>query len=188
LPGYWLREFIGKKVLIRGNIGTGKTLLTCDLLMQAENQASKGEITVIEMAPSKIVKNGTKVGGEMQIPIMVKQSTVYLKAMRVHAPRLDGKGRKEVESMAIENAKLISKLIDVFLNKPTKFLFVNDLSVFLQAGNVDKIFNAIKATETFIGNAYYGQYFNDDKGSGISMRERKLVEFLASRMDVIIDL
>ena len=57
------RELIGRKVLIIGDIGAGKTHLTKRLLIEAIEQRHGGDITVIEMAPHATKVKGLAVGG-----------------------------------------------------------------------------------------------------------------------------
>jgi hypothetical protein len=47
---------------------------------------------------------------------------------------------------------------------------------------------ALDACETFIANGYHGDSLSEDRGTGVSKIERDLMNRLASRMDVVINL
>lgn len=42
--------------------------------------------------------------------------------------------------------------------------------------------------EEFIANGYYGDHLSEDLGTGVSNKERELMDLLSSRMDKAINL
>jgi len=46
----------------------------------------------------------------------------------------------------------------------------------------------LRLSHTFLGNSYYGRSLSEDKNTGISKREKEMVESLFSEMDFIIHL
>jgi hypothetical protein len=58
----------------------------------------------------------------------------------------------------------------------------------LQRGEIDCLWRAFEAAETVVANGYYGEKLKADYGTGLSSREKTLMEKLASRMDEVIRL
>jgi len=78
--------------------------------------------------------------------------------------------------------------LDIYLDRPTPILFINDLSIYLQSGSWMKILDAMNRSDTFIANAYYGEALKEDLETGVSEVEKRLVEKLSNRVDFIIKL
>lgn len=138
--------------------------------------------TLIEMAPTTLphiarpLRAYSSRAGDLRL----------LEAGPLRAPRLEGRDAQEVLALARHNAALLSPLLERFLRAPTPLLVIDDLSIYLQAGEPGLLERAIMAAETFLGNAYYGSSLTEDKGSGISARERRAVDGLSSKVDVVI--
>jgi len=179
-----LQEIVGKKVIIIGEVGSGKTRLTAELLEEMTKRFDPQDITVIEMAPSNI----PKIGGTLSEYTSVVTKVKYLYPQGIRAPRLEGASKEEVLSLAHANRWAIEPFIDKFILKPSSFLVMNDLSIYLQAGKISKIMTCMKKAGTFVSNAYYGSRLSNDKGSGISLKERKLVDVLIGKSEIIIRL
>lgn len=177
-------DFIGKRTLIKGDVGTGKTRLTESLLRRAAEVFPTGHITVIDLAPERRSAGMRLVGGTMSVPNEVK----YLRPSKIWAPRLEGRTKEEVVSLAKANAEAIETIFDIFKNTPTPILFINDLTIYLHAGSLERLIEVIEMADTFVGNAYEGLGLKEDKGSGISERERSLLKQLEGFMNVVIDL
>ncbi|MCX8181863.1 MAG: hypothetical protein N3D12_01965 [Candidatus Methanomethyliaceae archaeon] len=178
------KTLIGKKTLIKGDVGTGKTRLTENILQTAVKFLPPGHITVIDLAPQRMIVGDLRVGGSISVPNEVK----YLRPSKVWAPRLEGKTKEEVTALARANARSIEAIFDFFTRSPSPVLFINDLTLYLHAGSLERLLETIKLADTFVGNAYEGRKLQEDKGSGISERERLLLKKLEGFMDVIIDM
>ncbi len=172
-----------RKILILGDVRTGKTRLTVKLLVNLISLGHGPQISVIDVAPQ-----GAAVGGRLSeyLPSIEKMVAQYLVPETVYTPRLTGKTGNEVLRLARENARLTEPLFRTYLGNPTPILVVNDLSIYLQAGDTGLILECISTAEMFLGNSYYGVFF-DDKGSGITERERMLVNDIIDtlKLDVI---
>jgi len=177
-------DIIGKKTLIIGDLRRGKTQLTAALLEQLLKIVPPQEVTVIDMAPA----GKEEVGGMLCKYTQAVFRTRYLQPPSIRAPRIEGENRDEVLSLADYNRRAIEPLIMCFLDHPTQCLIVNDLSIYLQSGNLEDILRCMDISSTFISNAYYGTSLSDDKGSSISLREKKLVEELISKSEIVIRL
>lgn len=180
-----IEALLGKKVLIKGDVNSGKTRFTEGLLRQAAALGLTGEITVIDMAPDLVHFKGKLIGGKMGLP-PASPPIKYLTDQGIAAPRIQGRSKGEVLEMARSNSEKISSLLGRFLKGATRMLIINDSSIFLHAGDYELLLSAIKAAETCILNAYSGKALLDDKGSGISEREAELLDKLEKEMDIVI--
>jgi hypothetical protein len=183
-----LEPLIGKKILIEGDIGTGKTTYTLELIAQAFASASVKRIVVIDMAPSRRLSGKKYVGGTLQLPQNYMQKVRYYAPNHIFAPRLQGKNKEAILEYAKKNAQKIEKLLQANLNEKKEILFINDMSMFFHAGDIKLLISVVNNSDTFIANVYKGDYFTDDKGSGITLKERNLLEQIEKQMDFIISL
>ena len=151
--------------------------------MEALEMGYGSKITVIDMAPRQIFINGLPVGGK--ILETDKFKVRYLDAGDVKTPRLSAKSPGELLELAECNKRAIERLLRRFIASPTQILFINDVSLYLQMGSFDLLWSAIEKADTAIINGYYGEKLRDDLGSGISERERRLMERLADKVDIL---
>ncbi len=184
---YHFQEFIEKKVLILGDIRTGKTRLMIRLFKESLEIGLAEDVSVIDLAPKIVEVNGRKIGGKISDFIVIPSNVRYFTA-EVVPPRLTAKSRKELLSLISLNKRRIDKLLKDFLNDPMKVLFVNDISIYFQSGKRALIASLVDVTETFVANGYYGKSFEYDFSTGVSKREKELMEKLAKRMDFTIRL
>lgn len=174
-----------RKTLIRGEVGKGKTSLLSHLLVEAIEAEKTNSITLIDMAPGERYSGGRKVGGKLAIPASLVVRCIAPE--RIVAPRLEGTTAEEVVRLAMQNASILEPCLAQYIASPTPVLFVNDLTIYLHCGRIELIREAITLAKTFVGTAYWGDFF-DDKGSGINARERLLLGKLIGLFDVVVDL
>ena len=175
----------GRRVLIVGEVGSGKTRLTRRLLTEAL-AGGRGNVSVIDMAPKPLNVNGLLAGGALlQEP---DPRVRYLAPKEVKAPRLSARDAGELIEFADQNRKEIEGLLEDFLREPTEDLFVNDVSIYLQRGDLERLWKAFSAAYTVVANGYLGERLAHDFGSGLSEREANLMRRLAGRMDEVIRL
>jgi hypothetical protein len=165
---------IGKKTLIIGGIGSGKTRLTAEILRGLMDRM--GSLTLMDFAPGR---------GGVGLPLSSYINIGCVRPEGLHAPRIEGRDAEEVLRLARDNEEKIRPILISFLSKPTDALVINDLTIYLHSGDPELLLKCIDSSRTFIGNAYYGKDF-DDKGSGLNERERFLVEKLMKMMDLVI--
>jgi len=177
-------DIFGKKTLIIGDVKRGKTRLTAELLEQLLKRTTPENITVIDMAPTG--KN--RIGGMLWKYTKAMFKVRYLQPSSIRAPRIEGRSKEEVLSFANSNKIAIKPLIECFLKYPSSTLVINDLSIYLQSGDVRDILKCMNLSETIISNAYYGSRLSNDKGSNISRREKRLVDELITRSEIVIRL
>jgi len=177
------QRFIGRKTIIVGEIGSGKTLLLSRFLDQLVRSGLKDRVTVIEMAP-----NMGGVGGTVENYTRNVACVKYLKPWRIIPPRTMGRNREEVIRYARLNMLALKPLIDEYLRNPTEILLINDLTIYLHAGEVEDIIQLINISKTFTATAYEGEKLADDKGSGITEKERESLNRLKGLVDEVLRL
>ena len=172
------KELQGKRTIITGDIGSGKTVLTRKLLMEAIEMGEN--VTVVDFAPDVTIVDGVKIGGYL---VQYEQGCRVLKSGSIATPRLSAKDSYELLRLAGHNAEITETLLTEFTRNPTPVLFINDTSIHLQSGDIQPILLAIKEAETVVLNGYVGEYLKEDHDTGLSERERSLMKKLAQSMD-----
>lgn len=177
------------RVLIIGDVGAGKTALTARLVEEAALQLGPDKVTVIDMAPERKRFKGFVIGGGIDIPLKKYPNLHLLKpSEKLHAPRIEERTADRVLQLAVSNAAIIEKLLHQYVHDPTPVLFMNDVSIYLQAGNLNRLTETIILADTFVGNAYSGTVLEDDNRSGLSQRERASLDSLKTIMDKVLAL
>ncbi len=166
-----------RKTIIVGEVNTGKTAYSVEVL-QRFKERGETEIALIDMAPESI----KGIGGKM--PKEALRDVKYC-SVQVVAPRLIGKTEDEVQSLANHNAKSIEDAFWEYEKEPSKVLFVNDISLYLQAGDLTRLFSVLNSTPTVVMNGYYGYSLG---GGNLGKRERQNMEALQRRCDTVIKL
>lgn len=177
-------EIIGKKVLILGEVGSGKTSLTAKAVQDLALLIQPEEITVIDMAPEAI----GEIGGKLSLHMSLDSKLRYLSPAKVFAPRTMGTSHTQVIEFARRNKNAIEPLLGDFLKTPTRTLVINDITLYLHLGKLEKIIDCVKLTDTFLASAYLGVKLKEDHGTGISVRERQAIKRLGAHMDHLVKL
>lgn len=185
---YSFNDLLGKKVLITGDVGAGKTRLTLELLDEAIELGFSDAITIIDMAPATIHVKGIRVGGKLSEFTDTLQNVRYLTPRKVETPRLSAKSKNELLHLVDLNEKRVRLLLKEFVKTPTPILFINDISIYFQSGVDEPIISALRTSETFIANGYYGTTLTSDFETSTSKSERRLMKKLADNMDLVIRL
>jgi GTPase SAR1 family protein len=183
---YSFQNLLGKKVLITGDVGAGKTKLTLKLLEEATELGLSDKITIIDMAPATTMVRGRKVGGKLTELTEALRNVRYLAPQRVETPRLRAESANELLNLVRLNAERIRLIIEEYINNPSPILFINDISIYFQSGSDDLIYATAKAANTLIANGYSGTYFTFNHGTGVSKVEKDLMNKLADHVDVLI--
>jgi hypothetical protein len=169
--------FNARKTLIIGDINTGKTARTLAILRRYLKAGWGSHITIIDLAPDPL----DGVGGKMTVPDT--EGLQYLTGPIV-PPRLTAADSDQALALARANASTIAELFARFHTHPTRILFVNDASLYLQAGHMASFQAVLLKAETVVMNAYYGNSFPD---SALTRREKRMVRKLIPLCDRIID-
>lgn len=172
-----IQNFLGKKTIIAGDVGAGKTLYTLKIL-EAFVAGGYVSIAVIDLAPDMI----RGIGGKME---KVQGTDIRYLTADIAAPRLMGGSEEEILELAKNNADQIERIFDVYVEAPQKILFINDVTLYLHAGTVERLVTVIDSAETLVMNAYMGKTFQD---SSLSRRERTLLKTIINICDNIVRL
>jgi GTPase SAR1 family protein len=184
--GHSFIEFLGKKILIIGDVGAGKTKLTLELISQAIESEHAKDTTIIDMAPATKMFKERKIGGRLIEMMEMPAQLRYLTPEKVETPRLSAEDAGHLLHLIKHNHDAILPLLQDFVQNPSTVLFINDISIFFQSGSSKAVLSTVEASETFIANGYYGKYFAFDHDTGVSKTERDLMDLLASKMDKVI--
>ena len=180
-------EFLGKRTLILGDVNTGKTTLTQRILEAMCGQGLGTKIAIIDMAPeipeSIIREKGLRgIGGRLQPP--TGEDVIYLRDDLV-PPRLSAKIEAEAVEKAVLNARKIEVLFWKYHELQRDILFMNDISLYLQAGRAAQFVRWMEKAATVVANGYFGEKL----GNGtLSRREREEMESLKGYFDRVIRL
>ena len=151
---------LGKRILVIGDVNTGKTTLCKRWLSELCQQGLGARIALIDMAPTisheLALKRGiVGAGGELRAP---EGSQVLDLRAHLEPPRLSSSS----ESEALEKAKRNAQLIDALLRRqePQRdILFINDVTLFLQARSAASLIGAagFDTRTTLVVNGYRGE-------------------------------
>lgn len=177
-----IHEILGKRLLILGEMNSGKTRLTAEILDAILEKTSPRDVTIIDMSPTTV----PGVGGRISSYTLNATRVRYLAPEKIRAPRTEGRNRDEVLNFAEFNRMSIEPLIQEFLTKPTPILFINDLSIYLHSGDVSKIIECLELSNTVVANSYYSESLMDDKGSGVSEKEKRLLDMLMEKFNRVL--
>ncbi len=168
-------DFKNRKTIIVGETNTGKTALTGKILEMFLVERDSN-LAIIDMAPERLKGIGGK------LPLKTIGCARYY-TDRIVPPRLTGKTDHEVETLAWENAVILERIIENCLINPPEVLFINDVSIYLQAGDLQKLLLLIDTVPTVIMNGYYGLSLG---GGKLGEREHQNMEFLQDACDIVI--
>jgi hypothetical protein len=169
---------MNRRTIIVGDVNSGKTAQTLDILKLFLKAGHAKNIAIFDMAPDTI----RGIGGKMKPPL--DEPLLYL-TTSIFAPRLAGKDQYHTLKLAEKNATAIEKLFKKFYRQKREILFVNDVTLYLQAGDSERFIKILDTTSTHIINAYYGDTFCD---SELTRREKNLTEALMKLCDQIIEM
>ena len=173
-----IEEYIDRRTLIVGDANSGKTGRTQKILQGFLRAGYGKNIAILDLAPDSV----GGVGGKMEPPL--DEPVVYL-TTSISAPRLTGRNENHIRQLAENNSTAIEKLFVKLFQKKKGILFVNDATLYLQAGHFQRFVEILGTASTQIINAYYGSTFND---SELTRREKNRTEDLMKICDNIISM
>jgi hypothetical protein len=180
-------EFLGKRALILGDVNMGKTTLCREILAEFCRLGLSSRMAVIDLAPNipadVLAARGLQgVGGKLLPP--GESDVLYLGAL-LKPPRLSSGTEEEALEIARQNVEKIGGLFEDFGRSGRDILFINDISIYLQAGTAEVLISWIRRARTIVANGYYGESL----GSGIlSRREKEQMARLKHYFDKVIEL
>jgi len=176
------KNLIGRKILIVGPVKSGKTKLLSKIIKDFLKLGLKNDIIILDFSPSKL----PGIGGPLNQYLHIGDIN-YIHPNGIKAPRLEGKDSNEVIGFAEYNYRLLDKYVDIALDSKHRIVIINDITIYLHRGNLEKVIKLIKKSDTFVATAYYGNDF-DDKGSKLNKLEKMVVEKLMNIVDEVIRL
>jgi len=179
-------DLLGRRILIFGEVNTGKTTLSKSILDALCACGLSSRIAVIDMAP-KIperiaLERGIKgVGGKL----LPHGSDVLYLATALKPPRLSARTEEEALRIAEENKEKIEVLLEAYPPSGRDILFVNDVSIYLHAGTTERLLGYMAEATTIVANGYHGMRL----GAGpITLHEaaemEKLIEAFPCRISL----
>ena len=157
LPG---GECLGKRILVIGDVNTGKTTLCQRWLNELCQQGLGPRIALVDMAPTisreLALKRGiVGAGGELRAP--AGSEVLDLRAP-IEPPRLSSSTENEALEKAERNAQIITTLIGR-LETQRDILFINDVTLFLQARSAASLIEraGFDRKTTLVVNGYRGE-------------------------------
>ncbi len=169
-------NLLNRRTLIVGDTNTGKTLKTLDILSGWVTANPTPLMTVLDLAPEPV----RGIGGRLTLPEGFTGRYLFADIV---PPRLTGRTPDEVTRLAAANARSAVTLFTEILREPHPFLIINDVTLYLQAGDYGRLADSVQSAATVLMNAYYGKRFGDHP---ISRRERRLTERLMQDCDRVI--
>lgn len=172
-----IKDLLNKRTVIIGDVNSGKTQYTLNIIREFLTSGIR-DIAILDLAPEKV----REIGGKMIPP---EAPEILYMTTEIVAPRLTGSGDDEIQMLARENKQTIEKLFDTYLQNPQDIIFVNDVTLYLHAGSVDRLNQVLSTATTQVLNAYYGTTFLE---SLLSRREKEQVDVLLKQCDILIEL
>lgn len=172
------KEYDGRRTLIIGDVNTGKTRLTEHVLSCWMAQGPSQDMAVLDLAPEM----QKSIGGRIHLPAGFQGAVL---ATAIMPPRLRGRDEDEADTLAQANATAIESLLQDACLANCSILVINDVTLYLQAGQYERLWAVIRPVKTVLINAYYGHSFPDYH---LSRQERQLTERLIQDCDRVIQL
>jgi len=153
-------ECLGKRILVIGDVNTGKTTLCKRWLNGLCQQGLGARIALLDLAPTISPELARKrgivgAGGELRAP---EGSGVLDLRAHLEPPRLSSSSESEALEKAAHNAQLIEALIGR-LEPRRDILFINDVTLFLQARSAASLIESagFDRRTTLVVNGYRGE-------------------------------
>lgn len=162
---------LGKKLLILGDVNTGKTTLCRNILEALCHLGLGSRIVILDLAPhipeELSFKRGLPgIGGSLIPP--ENCGALYIRDP-LDAPRLSSSSEDEAMQKARANSLVIEERFRLLDLKRRSILFLNDLTMYLQAGTAEDLIERVGQAETIVANGYWGERLG---GGALTLRER----------------
>lgn len=151
---------LGRRILVTGDVNTGKTTQCRRWLEALCRQGLGHRIALLDLAPTippelARARGMRGVGGELRPP--PERGVLDLRAPLV-PPRLSSTSDAEALAKAADNAEVIDSLI-AGLRPERDILFINDVTLYLQARTAAHLIDAadFDSRTTIIVNGYRGE-------------------------------
>ncbi|NLC71313.1 MAG: hypothetical protein GX751_08145 [Desulfuromonadaceae bacterium] len=170
-----IENLLDRKTLVIGGIKSGKTRFACAFVEKVLAER-EDRVAVLDLAPD--LYRG--VGGKMVLPDHPRLR--YLTTW-ITAPRLRGRDPAEVLELAEGNRRRIEMVLESYLASPAPILVINDVTLFLHAGSVERLMEVASTAATLLVNAYFGEDFEE---IALSLLERRKMELFLPFFDRVL--
>ena len=189
---YSFDEFSGATTLLvegeDGNVSTQRNILLSNIISSAIDLGFENKITIIEMCPDKTVFKNLKFADLISEHVDNLDRINDIKPDVVHWPRIYGKAPKDIVKFSSSNSRTLLDCLDQYRRRPTRILFINELNFYLHMGTIHWLMETISKSSTFIGTCFRAKFPYSDHNTGISRRERRLIDRLSLTVDDVISL
>lgn len=180
------KKALGNHTLLYGETDTRKTYITArfiEFLLITEN-VNPEDISILDFAPPVKIIDDVKFGGKINhfSKLSLQCKNISLKG-EIIPPRFSASNKKELYEYLCQNYRITSLCLEIFKENPTKYLIINDLSIYLHLGDKNYLLQIINGTHTFFGNTYYGAQIKSNFSKLLSLKERKRVEFIVNHIE-----
>ena len=170
-------DCLGRKLLIVGDVNTGKTTLTRKILDDFCARGLGPRIAVLDLAPhiseQLAAQRGLRgVGGHLDAPPACAALTIR---EQLEPPRLSSQTEAEAMQKAARNKTLIDAAWQRAEVGTRDMVLVNDISMYVQAGSADELIARFASADTVIANGYFGERLG---GGELTRHERAQMERL----------
>lgn len=167
---------LGRKLLILGDVNTGKTTRSRRILHDFCARGLGPRIAVVDLAPvippEIAAARGVRgVGGTLDADPAAGVLVVH---PALEAPRLSSASEAEAQRKALANKGRIDMAWPVTAGG-RDIVFVNDASIYLQAGSADELIAKLRGAATVVANGYLGERLG---GGELTRHERAEMERL----------
>lgn len=176
-------DYLGRRSLIVGEVNSGKTTVTGQILEALLRAVAAPQVAVIDLAPTispeVAARSGVPPGVGGRLTQAAVSGALYLTAPIV-APRLSARSQDEIHAAVRQNKQTIGGLFERFVASGREILFVNDLSLFLHGGSAAQLCDWFERATTVVANGYLGRALG---GGNLSDREQQQMRELITRVD-----
>lgn len=175
--------YLGRRSLIVGEVNSGKTTLSGQILEALLRAVAAPQVAVIDLAPTispeVAARSGVPPGVGGRLSQTAVSGALYLTAP-IAAPRLSARNPDQLHSAAQRNKQTIAGLFERFVASGREILVVNDLSLYLHSGSAAQLCAWFDRATTVVANGYLGSALG---GGALSDREQQQMRELISRVD-----
>lgn len=168
-------DALGRKLLIVGDVNTGKTTLARTLLRDWCARGLGPRIAVLDLAPTippaiAQARGVRGVGGTLDVDASCGAACAR---PVLQAPRLTSSTEAEAVAKAADNLRRVEQAWQAL---PVRdILFINDISMVVQAGRASDLVARLAPLQTVIANGYLGERLG---GGELTRHERSQMEEL----------
>ena len=179
------KEYVGHHTLLYGETNTKKTLYTAKFVQfLVESNFDPLQITILDFGPKMNTINNLKIGGRIvDFYEDSKKCNYLIFEGEIIPPRLNARCMEDVVKNATKNHEKSLMILQKYNQKPTSTLVMNDISIYLHAGDLDYLLETIQKSGTFFGNTYHGTSINKSFTLKFSLKEKQLVETLVKKVE-----